>query len=52
MQRVRAIVEALPEPKSGRTRFLVGTGLSGGAWQTIIIASLDERIAVAVPACG
>jgi hypothetical protein len=28
------------------------TGLSGGAWQTIIIASLDERIAVAVPACG
>ncbi len=28
------------------------TGLSGGAWQTIIIASLDERIAVAVAACG
>jgi dienelactone hydrolase len=28
------------------------TGLSGGAWQTIIIGSLDERIAVAVGACG
>jgi hypothetical protein len=28
------------------------TGLSGGAWQTIIIAALDERIAVSVPACG
>jgi dienelactone hydrolase len=28
------------------------TGLSGGAWQTIIIAALDERIAAAVPACG
>jgi dienelactone hydrolase len=28
------------------------TGLSGGAWQTIIIGSLDERVAVAVGACG
>ncbi len=28
------------------------TGLSGGAWQTIIMASLDERIAAAIPACG
>jgi hypothetical protein len=30
MQRVRAIVEALPEPKSGRTRFLVGTAQKNG----------------------
>jgi len=28
------------------------TGLSGGAWQSIISASLDERIAAAIPACG
>ena len=28
------------------------TGLSGGAWQTIIISALDERIAVAVPVAG
>jgi len=28
------------------------TGLSGGAWQTIIMAALDERIAAAIPACG
>jgi len=28
------------------------TGLSGGAWQTIMIGALDERIAVAIPACG
>ena len=26
--------------------------LSGGAWQSIIIASLDERIAATIPACG
>jgi len=28
------------------------TGLSGGAWQSIIIASLDERVAAAVPIAG
>jgi dienelactone hydrolase len=28
------------------------TGLSGGAWQAIIIGSLDERIAAAGAACG
>jgi dienelactone hydrolase len=28
------------------------TGLSGGAWQAIILASMDERIAAAIPACG
>src|SRR6202158_2856698 len=28
------------------------TGLSGGAWQTITISALDERIAVAIPVAG
>lgn len=28
------------------------TGLSGGAWQTIIISALDERIAACVPVAG
>jgi dienelactone hydrolase len=28
------------------------TGLSGGAWQTIMIAALDERVAAAVPIAG
>jgi dienelactone hydrolase len=28
------------------------TGLSGGGWQTIILSSLDERIAVAAPVAG
>lgn len=28
------------------------TGLSGGGWQTIVLASLDERITLAVPVAG
>jgi dienelactone hydrolase len=28
------------------------TGLSGGAWQTIIVGALDERVAVAIPVAG
>ncbi len=31
---------------------LAVTGLSGGGWQTIILSSLDERVAVAVPVAG
>jgi len=28
------------------------TGLSGGAWQTIVLSSLDERVLAAVPVAG
>jgi dienelactone hydrolase len=38
-------------PNTDRAR--VGmTGLSGGGWQTIVLSSLDERIAAAVPVAG
>lgn len=31
---------------------LAVTGLSGGGWQTIILSSLDERVAVSIPVAG
>ncbi len=38
-------------PNVDRARVGV-TGLSGGGWQTIFLASLDERVAAAVPVAG
>ena len=38
-------------PRADPERLAV-TGLSGGGWQTIILSSLDERVAAAVPVAG
>jgi dienelactone hydrolase len=38
-------------PNTDRDR-LGMTGLSGGAWQTIVLSSLDQRVRVAVPVAG
>ena len=42
-------LEQHPRADSGR---LAVTGLSGGGWQTIVLSSLDERVAVTVPVAG
>lgn len=45
-------LDVLAEYPSADTNRLAMTGLSGGGWQTIILSSLDTRIAVSVPNAG
>lgn len=42
---------ALAQPRADRRRVAV-TGLSGGGWQTILIAALDPRVTLCVPVAG
>ncbi len=47
----RAIDLMLDHPDADPDRVAV-TGLSGGGWQTILISSLDQRVALANPVAG
>jgi dienelactone hydrolase len=47
----RGLDAALTHPHADQTRVGVA-GLSGGGWQTIMLASLDERIRLANPVAG
>ncbi|MEX0611353.1 MAG: hypothetical protein WD738_05030 [Pirellulales bacterium] len=47
----RGLDAALAHPHADKTRVGVA-GLSGGGWQTIMLASLDERIRLANPVAG
>lgn len=49
---MRRGLDYLYEHPSIDRRRLGVTGLSGGAWQTILLSSLDERVAVAIPVSG
>lgn len=45
-------LDVLTEYPAVDTRRIAMTGLSGGGWQTIILSSLDPRIAVTAPNAG
>jgi dienelactone hydrolase len=47
----RALDIAISQPNADPTRVAV-TGLSGGGWQTIFLASTDTRVALAYPLAG
>ena len=47
----RGLDVLLDQPRADKKRVGV-TGLSGGGWQAIVIASLDERVTLAVPNAG
>ena len=49
MKRGLDIMLAHPKADPGRTAM---TGLSGGGWQTALLAALDERVKVVVPVAG
>jgi dienelactone hydrolase len=49
---MRKGVDYLVEHPKVDPRRLGVTGLSGGGWQTIVLAALDERVAVAVEVAG
>jgi dienelactone hydrolase len=49
MTRGLDILEGRPDVDASR---MAVTGLSGGGWQTIIVSSLDERVALCAPNAG
>ena len=51
LQQKRALDLAIGLPNADPTRVAV-TGLSGGGWQTIMISSLDTRVALSMPVAG
>ena len=49
---MRKGLDYLEQHPRADSRRLAVTGLSGGGWQTIVLSSLDERVAVSVPVAG